>query len=116
MKGLDFSTAGIRARWDAGLNDTRKVLEKAPWEGEFDPLEGLYLHEVQALDSHSPALVSSSALGRSDVMTIASMTGFARTSGTTALYRWVWELKSVNAKGLDLRLRLPAGFIPSKPG
>jgi uncharacterized protein (TIGR00255 family) len=43
-------------------------------------------------------------------MTIASMTGFARTSGTTALYRWVWELKSVNAKGLDLRLRLPAGF------
>jgi NTE family protein len=47
MKGLDFSTAGIRARWDAGLNDTRRVLEKAPWEGDFDPLEGLYLHEVQ---------------------------------------------------------------------
>src|ERR1700733_13507770 len=41
---------------------------------------------------------------------IARMTGFARTSGTTALYRWVWELKSVNAKGLDLRLRLPPGF------
>ncbi|MGP0059021.1 MAG: YicC/YloC family endoribonuclease [Beijerinckiaceae bacterium] len=43
-------------------------------------------------------------------MTIASMTGFARTSGTTLLYRWAWELKSVNAKGLDLRLRLPPGF------
>jgi uncharacterized protein (TIGR00255 family) len=43
-------------------------------------------------------------------MTIASMTGFARNSGTTPLYRWAWELKSVNAKGLDLRLRLPPGF------
>src|SRR5271163_2779003 len=43
-------------------------------------------------------------------MTIASMTGFARTTGTTSLYRWAWELKSVNAKGLDLRLRLPSGF------
>jgi uncharacterized protein (TIGR00255 family) len=43
-------------------------------------------------------------------MTIASMTGFARSSGASSLYRWAWELKSVNAKGLDLRLRLPAGF------
>jgi uncharacterized protein (TIGR00255 family) len=43
-------------------------------------------------------------------MTIASMTGFARISGVTAGYRWAWELKSVNAKGLDLRLRVPPGF------
>jgi NTE family protein len=45
MKGIDFTPAGIRARWEAGLKDTRKVLERQPWEGEFDPLEGLYLHE-----------------------------------------------------------------------
>src|ERR1700733_4369946 len=38
------------------------------------------------------------------------MTGFARISGVTAGYRWAWELKSVNAKGLDLRLRVPPGF------
>jgi len=38
------------------------------------------------------------------------MTGFARVSSATANYRWAWELKSVNAKGLDLRLRLPQGF------
>ena len=38
------------------------------------------------------------------------MTGFARVSSATANYRWAWELKSVNAKGLDLRLRLPPGF------
>ena len=43
-------------------------------------------------------------------MTLASMTGFARSSGTTSLYRWLWELRSVNAKGLDLRLRVPPGF------
>jgi NTE family protein len=48
LKGIDFTPAGIRARWDAGLRDTRKVLAKQPWEGEFDPLEGLYLHEWQA--------------------------------------------------------------------
>jgi uncharacterized protein (TIGR00255 family) len=43
-------------------------------------------------------------------MTIASMTGFARAPGVTGGFRWAWELKSVNAKGLDLRLRLPPGF------
>jgi uncharacterized protein (TIGR00255 family) len=43
-------------------------------------------------------------------MKIASMTGFSRTMGASASYRWAWELKSVNAKGLDLRVRVPPGF------
>jgi uncharacterized protein (TIGR00255 family) len=43
-------------------------------------------------------------------MTLSSMTGFARASGASGAWRWVFELKSVNAKGLDLRLRTPAGF------
>ena len=43
-------------------------------------------------------------------MTVASMTGFARASGVSPPYRWAWEVKTVNAKGLDLRLRLPPGF------
>jgi uncharacterized protein (TIGR00255 family) len=38
------------------------------------------------------------------------MTGFARAAGTSGAWRWAFELKSVNAKGLDLRLRLPAPF------
>ena len=42
-------------------------------------------------------------------MTLASMTGFARASGTQGDLRWAWELKSVNSKGLDLRFRLPPG-------
>ncbi|MDB5593213.1 MAG: YicC domain protein [Hyphomicrobiales bacterium] len=43
-------------------------------------------------------------------MTLKSMTGFARTTGSLSPYRWAWEVKAVNAKGLDLRLRLPTGF------
>ena len=38
------------------------------------------------------------------------MTGFARTDGEAAGTSWVWELKSVNGKSLDLRLRLPPGY------
>jgi len=36
-----------------------------------------------------------------------SMTGFASLSGTTEQYSWLWELRGVNGKGLDIRLRLP---------
>ncbi len=43
-------------------------------------------------------------------MTIRSMTGFARSQGQAAGAVWSWELKTVNAKGFDLRLRLPPGF------
>lgn len=43
-------------------------------------------------------------------MTVSSMTGFARADGAQAGYSWVWEAKSVNSKGLDLRFRLPTGF------
>lgn len=43
-------------------------------------------------------------------MTLSSMTGFARSHGASGSYAWSWEIKSVNAKGLELRLRLPPGF------
>ncbi|TGD62885.1 YicC family protein [Tabrizicola sp. WMC-M-20] len=36
-----------------------------------------------------------------------SMTGFAARKGQGAGYVWVWDIRSVNGKGLDLRLRLP---------
>src|SRR3978361_1494717 len=38
------------------------------------------------------------------------MTGFARSHGTSGPYAFEWELKSVNAKGFDLRVRLPPGW------
>jgi uncharacterized protein (TIGR00255 family) len=43
-------------------------------------------------------------------MALSSMTGFARSHGASGPYTFEWELKSVNAKGLDLRLRLPPGW------
>ncbi len=43
-------------------------------------------------------------------MAVSSMTGFARAAGSSGPWRWAFELKSVNAKGLDLRLRMPAPF------
>ncbi|MGD9540913.1 YicC/YloC family endoribonuclease [Methylocystis sp.] len=43
-------------------------------------------------------------------MSLHSMTGFARVQGAVASFRYAWELKSVNAKGLDLRLRAPPDF------
>ncbi len=43
-------------------------------------------------------------------MALQSMTGFARAEGTSGRYRWAWELRSVNGKGLDIRMRLPQGM------
>ncbi len=43
-------------------------------------------------------------------MALSSMTGFARGHGLSGAYAWSWEIKSVNAKGLDVRLRLPPGW------
>lgn len=48
FKDIDFSPAGIRARWDAGYLDTSRVLARAPWTNPHDPLEGFVLHEAHA--------------------------------------------------------------------
>jgi NTE family protein len=47
-KDIDFSPAGIRARSAAGYADTSRLITMAPWEGEFDPMEGVILHEARA--------------------------------------------------------------------
>jgi uncharacterized protein (TIGR00255 family) len=43
-------------------------------------------------------------------MELSSMTGFARRDGASGDYAWGWEIKALNGKGLDLRLRLPSGW------
>jgi NTE family protein len=50
-KDIDFSSAGITRRWDAGYLHTMQVLERAPWIGEFDPLAGVILHDQVDLTS-----------------------------------------------------------------
>ena len=44
-KDIDFTASGIQRRWEAGYLHTRRVLGEAPWQGRFDPLEGVILHE-----------------------------------------------------------------------
>jgi NTE family protein len=46
-KDIDFSPTGIRSRREAGYADTNRVLELAPWSGDFDPIEGFILHEAR---------------------------------------------------------------------
>lgn len=43
-------------------------------------------------------------------MTLKSMTGFSRAAGASGAWRFVWEIKAVNAKGLDVRVRVPQAF------
>jgi len=46
---------------------------------------------------------------------LSSMTGFARVDGRTGDWSWSWEARSVNGKGLDIRLRMPPGFEAVEP-
>lgn len=43
-KDIDFSPAGVHARWQAGLDDTLRVIERAPWSAAVDPIEGVIVH------------------------------------------------------------------------
>ena len=46
---------------------------------------------------------------------VQSMTGFGRADGSVAGHGFVWELRSVNGRGLDLRLRMPPGCDVLEP-
>ena len=48
-------------------------------------------------------------------MSLISMTGFAETHGAHETMRWRWEVKSVNGRGLDIRLRTPPGYDSLEP-
>ena len=48
-------------------------------------------------------------------MPLVSMTGFAEGNGGRENARWRWEARSVNGRGLELRLRLPPGFDSIEP-
>ncbi|WP_229263260.1 patatin-like phospholipase family protein [Duganella dendranthematis] len=45
-KDIDFSAAGIRARWQAGYEDTQRFIELRPWQQAVDPIEGIVIHEL----------------------------------------------------------------------
>jgi uncharacterized protein (TIGR00255 family) len=47
---------------------------------------------------------------RDSLMSVSSMTGFARVEGAVEAWSWYWEGKSVNGRGLEIRVRLPPGL------
>ena len=44
-KDIDFTPAGIRARWQAGHADTRRMLDRAPWNKPAGATESILIHE-----------------------------------------------------------------------
>jgi uncharacterized protein (TIGR00255 family) len=48
-------------------------------------------------------------------MSLVSMTGFADAQGALEALRWRWEVRSVNGRSLDLRLRMPPGMEGMEP-
>jgi NTE family protein len=63
FKDIDFSSAGIRARWDAGYVETTRTLASAPWEQMYGEEDGFLLHEasggVMATSGHLAASAES---------------------------------------------------------
>ncbi|MEP2532507.1 YicC/YloC family endoribonuclease [Shimia sp.] len=51
-----------------------------------------------------------------EVPVLHSMTGFASLKGEHETYSWTWDMRSVNAKGLDIRLRVPDWIEGLEPG
>lgn len=45
-KDIDFSASGISARWQAGYDETRRMIALKPWEADVDPIEGIALHTL----------------------------------------------------------------------
>ena len=43
-KDIDFTAEGVRARRDAGVDDARRMIERAPWRAPVDPMEGVVEH------------------------------------------------------------------------
>ncbi|MBA2961822.1 patatin-like phospholipase family protein [Ramlibacter sp. MAH-25] len=44
-KDIDFTAEGIRSRWMAGYSDTLRAIDRRPWEGHEDAIEGVIVHE-----------------------------------------------------------------------
>jgi NTE family protein len=45
LRDIDFTSAGIRARWQAGYADTMRTVERRPWEKPIDPMMGVAVHD-----------------------------------------------------------------------
>ena len=104
-KDMDFSPAGIRARWDAGYSDTSRVLAQAPWTGDFDPLEGFVLHEAAGgvMTQDTPNAAGAAGSGerdRGDGIQAAEESLFSAAAGYGALPLGPAGTAASSARGL----------------
>jgi NTE family protein len=68
-KDIDFSPTGIRQRWQSGYDMAMRAIENAPWNGAFDPHEGVFLHEPTG---SMPLTAVASAEGMGQPISLAS--------------------------------------------
>ena len=47
LRDIDFTSAGIRARWQAGYADAMRTVERRPWEKPIDPMMGVAVHDPE---------------------------------------------------------------------
>jgi NTE family protein len=47
LRDIDFSSSGIRARWEAGYADTMRTVERRPWQKPIDPMMGVAVHDPE---------------------------------------------------------------------
>jgi NTE family protein len=54
LRDIDFTSAGIHARWQTGYADTMRVLQRRPWDAPIDPMMGVAVHDSDAPDAGNP--------------------------------------------------------------
>jgi NTE family protein len=47
LRDIDFTSAGIRARWQAGYADTMRTVDRRPWQKPIDPMMGVAVHDPE---------------------------------------------------------------------
>jgi NTE family protein len=50
-KDIDFNTARIQARWQAGLRDARQAIARRAWLEPVGPMDGLVVHDLEPCGS-----------------------------------------------------------------
>jgi NTE family protein len=70
-KDVDFSPAGIRQRWQAGYEQTSRMIERAPWVDGSDADEGVVLHEL----GEAMAAVATPRVAGGEPLTSAAVAG-----------------------------------------
>jgi len=48
-KDIDFGERAVHQRWSAGRDDTRRMIERAPWQRPTGPIDGVIVYRLEDL-------------------------------------------------------------------